>query len=444
MNSLITIHDLFIIPLTLMVAYFIATRIKNRHINDEPYYKYFRIGLFIKIFAGLAFALIYLFYYGGGDTVYYFLGSESIVKMVDKDMPTFFKLLWGNHSLEVYSMFDRGTGWPLYFRDPNSFAVCRFNVLFYLMGFGSYLGNTIIMNLILYFGVWRFYKMVVRIYPNNEKWLAIALFFIPSVVFWSSGILKDGWTLTAVLFMFTNLYYIFIAKEKVVNNLLWILFWSYIAFSIRPYIFYVTIGSGLIWVGFAAVKAIESRFLRTIAMPFIILITWAAGVAILAQTSTMASKRYSSIDAMLETAQIIQDDLRKEYYGGNRFDIGAFEPTVRGVLSKFPVAVTAGLFRPFLWEANNILMLLSGIESVLLMLLILYLIIKTKVLGFFKAVFSDTFMISLLIFAITFAFFVGLTTANFGALVRYRIPVLPFLFIVLFNAVYKNNNVTDL
>ncbi len=427
-----------------MVAYFIATRIKNRHINDEPYYKYFRIGLFIKIFAGLAFALIYLFYYGGGDTVYYFLGSESIVKMVDKDMPTFFKLLWGNHSLEVYSMFDRGTGWPLYFRDPNSFAVCRFNVLFYLMGFGSYLGNTIIMNLILYFGVWRFYKMVVRIYPNNEKWLAIALFFIPSVVFWSSGILKDGWTLTAVLFMFTNLYYIFIAKEKVVNNLLWILFWSYIAFSIRPYIFYVTIGSGLIWVGFAAVKAIESRFLRTIAMPFIILITWAAGVAILAQTSTMASKRYSSIDAMLETAQIIQDDLRKEYYGGNRFDIGAFEPTVRGVLSKFPVAVTAGLFRPFLWEANNILMLFSGIESVLLMLLILYLIIKTKVLGFFKAVFSDTFMISLLIFAITFAFFVGLTTANFGALVRYRIPVLPFLFIVLFNAVYKNNNVTDL
>jgi len=444
LNSLITIHDLFIIPLTLMVAYFVATRIKNRHINDEPYYKYFRIGLFIKIFAGLAFALIYLFYYGGGDTVYYFLGSESIVKMVGKDMPTFFKLLWGNHSLEVYSMFDRGTGWPLYFRDPNTFAVCRFNVPFYLMGFGSYLGNTIIMNLILYFGVWRFYKMVVRIYPNNEKWLAIALFFIPSVVFWSSGILKDGWTLTAVLFMFTNLYYIFITKEKVVNNLLWILFWSYIAFSIRPYIFYVTIGSGLIWVSFSAVKSIKSTFLRTIAMPFIILITWAAGVAILAQTSTMASKRYSSIDAMLETAQIIQDDLRKEYYGGNRFDIGAFEPTVRGVLSKFPVAVTAGLFRPFLWEANNILMFLSGLESILLMLLILYLIIKTKVLGFFKAVFSDTFIISLLIFAITFAFFVGLTTANFGALVRYRIPVLPFLFIVLFNAVYKNNNVTDL
>ncbi len=414
-----------------MVAYFIANRIKNRHIKEQPYYKYFKIGMFVKIIAGLIFASIYLFYYGGGDTVYYFLGSESIVKMLGKDFPTFFKLLTGNNSAEVFSMFDRTTGWPLYFRDPNSFAVCRFNVPFYLMGFGSYLGNTVIMNLILYMGIWRFYKMLVRIYPNNEKWLAIAVFFIPSIVFWSSGILKDGWTLVAILFMFTNLYYIFIVKEKVWKNIFWLLLWSYIVFSIRPYIFYVTIGSGLIWVGFSYVKAIKSTFLRTIAMPFIIMVTWGIGVAILAQTSTLASSRYSSINAMLETAQIIQDDLRKEYYGGNRFDIGAFEPTVKGVMSKFPVAVTAGLFRPFLWESNNVLMLISGIESLALMLLIFYLLIKTKIIGFFRAVFSDSLMVSLFIFAITFAFFVGLTTANFGALVRYRIPGLLLLFILL-------------
>lgn len=414
-----------------MVAYFVATRIKNRHIKEKPYYKYFTIGLFVKIFAGLVFSGIYLFYYGGGDTVYYFLGSDSIVKMLGKDIPTFFKLLGGNHSAEVFSMFDRTTGWPIYFRDPLSFSVSRFNVPFYLMGFGSYLGNTVIMNLILYLGVWQFYKMLVQLYLNNEKWLAIALFFIPSVVFWSSGILKDGWTLTASLVMFTNLYYIFISKKNIVKNIFWLLIWSYIAFSIRPYIFYVTIGSGLIWVGFSAIKAIKSSFLRTIAMPFIILATWFVGITVLAQTSTLASSRYSSIDAMMETAHVIQDDLRKEYYGGNSFDIGVFEPTVQGILSKFPAAVTAGLFRPFLWEANNILMLISGFESFMLMILVFYLIVKTRIVGFFRVVSSDSLMISLLVFAITFSFFVGLTTANFGALVRYRIPGLLLFFILL-------------
>ena len=65
---------------------------------------------------------------------------------------------------------------------------------FYLLGLGSYLGNTVIMNLFLYLGIWRFYKMLIQLYPKNVKWLARAVFFIPSVVFWSSGILKDGWT----------------------------------------------------------------------------------------------------------------------------------------------------------------------------------------------------------------------------------------------------------
>ena len=437
MNNLITLQDLFIVPLTLLVAYFVGTRIKNKHLKEEPYYAYFVWGLWAKIFAGLAFAAVYLYYYDGGDTVYYYWGSQSIFNMLGKDIPTFFKLLFGNHSAEVYSMFDQNTGYPIYFRDPNSFSVSRFNLPFYLLGFGSYLGNTVIMNLILYNCIWQFYKMVVKLYPTNEKALAIAVFFIPSVVFWSSGILKDGWTLTAIMVMFVNIYHIFIIKKKVIKNILWLLVWSYIAFSIRPYIFYVALGSGLIWVGFSAIKSIQSTFLRTIAFPFIILLVWVTGATIIAQTGTVAGQRYSSMDAMLETAQIIQDDLRKDYYGGNSFDIGAFEPTFAGVLSKFPKAVQAGLFRPFIWEANNVLMFLSGIESILLIAFIVFLFYKTKITGFFKPLVSDPFLLSILLFTITFSFFVGLTTANFGALVRYRIPVPLFTSIILFSIQIK-------
>ncbi|MDA3890623.1 MAG: hypothetical protein PF517_03050 [Salinivirgaceae bacterium] len=162
MNNLITIQDLFIVPFLLLVAYFVGTRIKNKHIKEKPYYKYFVWGLWVKIFAGLAFAGIYLFYYGGGDTVYYFHGTQCTVNMLAKDIPTFFKIIFGNHSPEVGSMFDRYTGYPYYFRDPNSFSVCRFNVPFYLLGLGSYMGNTIVMNLFIFLAVLKFYEMIIE------------------------------------------------------------------------------------------------------------------------------------------------------------------------------------------------------------------------------------------------------------------------------------------
>ena len=442
MHNLITIQDAIIVPFLLIVVYLISTKIKNKHITEKPYYKYFRIGLFAKIWAGLAFAAIYLFYYGGGDTIYYYWGTGNIIKMFGKDIPTFFKLLAGGHSAEVFSMFDRTTGWPTYFHDPNSFAVCRFNVPFYLLGFGSFLGNTIVLNIVLYFGVWRFYKMLIELYPYNEKWLAYALFFIPSVVFWSSGLLKDGWTLTAILFIYTNIYFIFFKKEKIKQNILWLILWGFIAISIRPYIFYVAMASGLVWLTFSALRQIKSTFLRTIGLPIFLLIAWSFGALIFIQTSSLSNSRYASIDAMLETAWIIQDDLKKDYYGGNSFDIGTFEPTIPGVLKKAPQAIIAGMFRPFIWEGEGVLMLFSGLENLVLLLIFVWILLKTKIIGFAQQTYKDPLLLSFAVMLITFAFFIGLTTANFGSLVRYVIPVKMLLIAVLI-LLYSRINITN-
>jgi hypothetical protein len=438
--QLLTIKDFIVVPVLLMVAYLWANRVKNKNLVQSPYYRYFAWGLWAKIAAGLAFAAVYLFYYGGGDTVYYFFGSASTVKMAGKDFWAFIRLLYGDHSAEIYSLFDRSTGWPLYWRDINSYAVSRFNVPFYLLGLGSYLGNTIVMNLFLYLGTWHFFKLLLELYPRQEKALAWALLFVPSVVFWTSGILKDGWTLTAILFMFVTIYRLFIKRQKFWKNLFILLFWSYIAFSIRPYIFYVSIGSGLIWLTFTAIKAIQSSFLRTIALPFLVFLAWISGAIIIAQTGELAGSRYSSLDAMLETAWIIQDDLKKDYYGGNSFDIGTFEPTLSGVLGKAPKAIVAGLFRPFVWEGQGALMLLSGLENLILLLLVAWVLLKTGPFRFFSRLYHDPLILSLFVFALTFAFFVGLTTANFGALVRYVVPgkLLMVLVVVL---TYKKDKI---
>lgn len=431
MLNLITINDLFIVPFLMLVAWLAAHSIKRKNIEQYPYYKYFTWGLFAKIFAGLAFALIYTFYYGETDTHYYYWGSQSLSRMAGKDFDVFIKMMLGGNSPELWSKFDATTGYPAYWRDVNSFAICRFNVPFYWLGFGSFLGNTVVMNIFLYAGAWRFYKLLVKLFRGNDYYMAIALLFVPSVLFWGSGLLKDGWCLTAAFFIFISIHSIFIEKKKIFINVLALAFWGYISMSVRPYSFYTTLGSGLIWIGFQYIYVVNNHIVRVFVLPVALILIWLTGTTLFARLSVFSGDRYKSIDAMIETAWVIQDDLKREYYGGNTFDIGTFEPTVAGIIGKAPKAIMAGIFRPFLWESRTPFMAISGLETLVLLLLFIYILIKTRVVGFLRQIASHPFLIASFVFLITYSFFVGLTTANFGALVRYRMPVFVFLAIIM-------------
>ena len=160
-------------------------------------------------------------------------------------------------------------------------------------------------------------------------------------------------------------------------------------------------------------------------------VLWLVGVGLFSRLGSLANERYQSLDAIIETAVIIQDDLKKEYYGGNSFDIGEIDPSLGGLVAKAPAAIVAGVFRPFLWESRNVLMLISGLETFAIMLLIIYLLVKFGLRRMINVVMRNPFLIAASVFVITYAFFVGLTTANFGALVRYRMPVIVFLALVL-------------
>jgi hypothetical protein len=95
------------------------------------------------------------------------------------------------------------------------------------------------------------------------------------------------------------------------------------------------------------------------------------------------------------------------------------------VLSKFPAATVAGLFRPYLWEAKNIVMLVSGLENIIILFFVLYVFFRKPLIAI-NSVFSNPIVLFCLIFSIFFAFSVAISTSNFGALVRLRIPMMPF------------------
>lgn len=88
-------------------------------------------------------------------------------------------------------------------------------------------------------------------------------------------------------------------------------------------------------------------------------------------------------------------------------------------------------------------MVISGLENTLLLLLTIYFIFRTRVYGMFVYTFSNPVLLFCLSFSLITAFIVGLTTANFGALVRYKMPLLPFFvsyFIILIDTMRARRN----
>lgn len=146
-------------------------------------------------------------------------------------------------------------------------------------------------------------------------------------------------------------------------------------------------------------------------------------------------KRYA-LENLSRTARITAYDIRF-YTGknaGSGYSLGVLDDSFSSILKLAPAAVNVSLFRPYIWEVRNPLMLLSALESLGLLILTGYVLIRRRML-FFKA-FSDSNVLFCMAFSITFAFAVGVSTFNFGTLTRYKIPLLPFYLLGLIFILY--------
>ena len=426
----LTIFDFLLIPIYLLVIYYYASRIQYKNIKDKPLYKWYTKGLMVKVSGAVAVCLIYQLYYAGGDTINYYESSKAIANLLYKDSYMFWDVITGNNSSENFSYFDSTTGYPVYWRDDKTVYAARLFVPLYFLSFQSFVVMAILLSWICYTGIWRLFLLFNDVFPPLEKQFAISFLFIPSVVFWGSGLLKDTVTLSAVGWYTYHFYFFFIKKEYKVSSAFFIFFAAYLLIGIKPYILFALLPGSIIWLSNERLKKIQSKVLRSIAAPFFISIGVGLGFFVLSQMGDILG--VYSVDKVLDKAVASNMDQKQEYYGGNSFDIGDFDATLTGTMSKAHLAIAATLFRPYLWDAKNPVMLLSAFENTYILLLTLFLLIKLKFLGFFALIGENPLLLFSILFSLFFAFSVGLATSNFGSLVRLKIPCIPFFVSSLF------------
>jgi hypothetical protein len=441
LNELFSILDFLVAPIYFILIFFIGHLYQHSKVKKEPIYKYYKWGILAKMLGAIGLVIIYTQYYRGGDTVNYHLSSVALSKLLFKDFNAFWNLFIGNLDFEFISAFDESTGYITteYAHDIKTFAVARNTSLFQLLAFRSFIGTSLLIAFVSFIGNWKLFKLFCEIFPKYEKQFAWAILFVPSVLFWGSGILKDTYTLSAACWFTYAFYKALIKRENIFWNTVALFITGWLIISIKPYIFIALMPGSLLWLSFQQIKKINNFLFKLLAGPGFIALVSLTGYFLINSLSSNLGQ-FSDTDKIISKAVATQYDLKQDYYKGNAFDIGTFDASISGVLSKFPEATVAGLFRPFIWEAKNPVMVLAGIENGVLLFLTVFLIIRLGPLPFFRVISQEPILFFSMIFGVFFAFSVGLTTSNFGAMVRYKIPAVPYFLasILVINEHYKN------
>ncbi|MEQ8629790.1 hypothetical protein [Ekhidna sp.] len=417
------LKDLIITPIYLIlfsvIAYFVRPYVTNAQTK-----KYFLPALWVRFAGAILLGVLYQFYYGGGDTLNYWEhGSKWIYEAFQEDVTLGVKLLLeggGKWNPEVYKY----TSQIWYYRDPASYAVVKLTAVIDLLTFHTYSASALFFAVFSFSGIWALYSVIEEKYGVRKKWLAMAVLFVPSVVFWGSGILKDTITLGALGWMTWSLMRLVEFRKRSALESMVLIVSFLIIYRIKLYILICYLPMVAVWLFIKNLKGIQNFVLRILIVPVLLIIFGISGFFTIQQI-TKESDKYA-LDNLAERARITAYDIR--YGWGSRtggdggYDIGLPDGTWQSMIRLMPAGINVSLFRPYLWEVRNPLMLLSALEALIVFVLFVQAVLSKG----FSQVFKDPFLVFCLGFSLLFAFSVGISTFNFGTLMRYKIPFMPF------------------
>ncbi|MCK5210482.1 MAG: hypothetical protein KAQ79_20745, partial [Cyclobacteriaceae bacterium] len=414
----------------LILIYAIAGFIRP-FVTDKQNRRYFLPGLTVKIIGAISVGLIYQFYYGGGDTFTYFnLGSKYIWEAF-KDSPILaFKLIFAGkeYATDTFQYASK-----IYtYGDLSSYFVVRVAGVFDLLTFHTYSATAILFAAFSFTGLWALYHVFYRMFPSQHLEFAIAVLFVPSVFFWGSGILKDTITISALGWATYGAYNLFFVKRHITISLIILLLSLYTIYTIKIYILLCFLPAVILWIFSTRLSNVKNVIAKIFIAPIVLSIAALIGYYAILKVGE-ENPRYD-VENLAETARITAEwihyvSIREQ---GSAYTLGDFDYSLTGMISKFPQAVWVSLYRPYLWEAHNIVMLLSALESFALILFTIYVFYKAGIQKTLKLISSKPILTFCFMFSIVFAFAVGVSTYNFGTLVRYKIPLYPFFISGLF------------
>lgn len=382
-----------------------------------------------KFFGAIALGLIYQFYYNGGDTFnFHTIGSRVVWEAFLESPSAGLSLVFsdGVHTPENFNYSSR----IYFFSDSPSFFVIRVASLIDLLTYSSYSATALFFAFYSFIGSWLLFLTFYKRYQHLHLWMAIGCLFIPSVFFWGSGILKDTLVMGGLGIILWSLDGLFIEKRVSVFKIILLILAVWSVFSLKKFILQAYLPAAIIWIYLGNLDQIKSAVLRLMVFPFVIVLSLFG--AYYATVKIGENDARYSIENLAKTSQVTARDIRFQSgrEAGSGYELSEyFDGTLGNAIRLAPEAINVTLFRPYLWEVKNPLMLISALENLVFFLVTLYIVVRRGYGAITKILNPEVAFC--FIFSIAYAFAVGVSTYNFGTLARYKIPLMPFYFLGL-------------
>jgi hypothetical protein len=438
---ILSYYDLLLAPIYFLLLLMWVIYWKKKHYQQAPFKKYIVPAFTIKAISCVLLALLYEFYYGYSDAHNYYTGAVEIW-IATKHNPLYgLQLVF--EPMENWSpaaqQFSIHMSYPGFTGGITN--MFRISGLIGMFCFGTYLPIALVISLLSFLGSWKIFKVFAEEFPAYYKQIALTCLFAPSFVFWGTNILKDPLCIYGLGLCVEVLYKLFKGKFSF-YSLLKILIGSLLILSLKSYIFYIFFIAGLFAIYVNAVSSVNARFKIFIRLGMTLIVLFAI-VLVVTKRNFLADIFTKEIMNEVTVVQNVQKDQGGSVYILPDVDDSSFP----GILKTYLRSLNVALFRPYVWETPNIIAVANALESLAVLLLTLYLLIKLKITGFFVIAFENRVLAFSLLFTLLLAPLAGLVSFNFGTLVRYKAPIVPFYYtylIVLFCKLKEKKALTKL
>lgn len=378
-----------------------------------------------KVILGTSLTLIYTYYYDARETAdifKYFDDSRYMTEALWHKPGDFFRMLFGVGNDSDYftqEYYGKMMHWSRQYETQvynDNHTIIRFNAVARLFSGGYFHVHTVFMCFLSFTGMVSFFKGFALFLPlRNQWWLALGLFLFPSLNFWSAGVLKEGLMIFALGHVF---YAACLLTQKRLS-------WRYGLLAVFSFLVMTHLKSyalAAMCAGLVVLLAGHFTGYRKLGLTYGVLLL--IGI-LLVIAVTYAFPNYN-IPAII--AQKQGDFYRHSLHmgAGSTYYIGEIQASWGDMARMAPQALATGLLRPWPWEAHSIFMLVSAGETFLWLVALAVAIVYYK-----KPTLPQWNMMACCISIIVIlCIVVGLSTANFGSLVRYKIPIYPFILFI--------------
>jgi hypothetical protein len=446
----------------------------------------------IKVLFGFALTYVYTHQYkdrSTADIFKYYDDAKIMYSALEKSPSDYFSMLSGigNNTFHFDTCYyEKMNHW--YKRNDfgmynDNHTIIRFNALLMPFTYSSFHAHTVIMCFVSFIGLYFLFSFFCYFQPGKDWLILMAVFLAPSVLFWGSGVLKEGillFSIGGLLFSFKQLFFRKVVSITsilllcisffllLINKFYWlpILLFPLICLLIvrvlkinKPFWFYINSYMLLIASCFFIYSSTQNKNpIQKIAerqQSFIHLAQ--GGIYLLNQqnlirlnpldSSCLQKTKSDSVviksgtsylkwklNKFDDTLVVTSSDIDKETYkiiaiqqkAGSILFENSIHPDFISFVKFMPIAFFNSSLMPLPWQVKSFTELMASLEnSIVLILVILTFVWFKKVNKFDKG-----FLWFLIFIVLSVFFMVGFTTPVAGAIVRYKMPAIPFLLMI--------------